>query len=64
MYFGEKNKWGQLNDLSVALPSGCRYAVQVPAPVAAVVAILALEKHRQGDHEPASEKSPAVRFRV
>jgi len=52
IYFGKRNKWEELSQLGVALPSGCRYTVQVPAPVAAIVAVLALEKHRQGDHVP------------
>lgn len=51
----KKNKWEELSQLGVALPSGCRYTVQVPAPVAAIIAVLALEKHRQGDHVPATE---------
>jgi hypothetical protein len=33
--------------LGVALPTRCRHAVQVVAPVAVIIPILPLEKHHQ-----------------
>jgi hypothetical protein len=44
----------QNSNLCIALPSGCWYAVQVMAPVAAVVPILTLEEHDQDNHKSAT----------
>lgn len=46
-----------MKNLSVALPSGRWYTVQVLAPVAAVVPILALEEHHQDNHKSASQSN-------
>lgn len=43
-----------LRNSGIALPSGRWYAVQVMAPVAAVVPILTLEEHDQDNGKPAT----------
>jgi hypothetical protein len=52
--FSAEGADGKLKHLSAALPSGCRHAVQVLAPMAAVVPVLTLEQHHQDNHKPAS----------
>jgi hypothetical protein len=53
MIFSFSTLQNRKRSLGVALPTGCRHAVQIVAPVAAIVPILPLEKHHQQNKKSA-----------